>query len=58
MDWTLRELRHFQCAAEAGSFTAAADELHVSQAAVSRTIAGLEANVGTGCCAGWRAAAN
>lgn len=46
MDWTLRELRHFQCAAEAGSFTAAADELHVSQAAVSRTIAGLEANVG------------
>lgn len=46
MDWTLRELRYFQCAAEAGSFTAAADELHVSQAAVSRTIAGLEANVG------------
>lgn len=47
MDWTLRELRCFVAAAEAGSFTDAAAQLYVSQAAVSRTIAGLEATVGS-----------
>lgn len=46
MDWTLRELRHFVTAAETGSFTDAAAELFVSQAAVSRTIASLENAVG------------
>ena len=46
MDWTLRELRFFVAAAEAGSFTDAAAQLYVSQAAVSRTIAGLEKIVG------------
>jgi DNA-binding transcriptional LysR family regulator len=46
MDWTLRELRYFVAAAEAGSFTEAAAQLYISQAAVSRTIAGLEIIVG------------
>jgi len=46
MDWTVRELRVFVTAAELGSFTDAAVQLHVSQAAVSRTIASLERGVG------------
>ncbi|MET0716479.1 MAG: LysR family transcriptional regulator, partial [Mycetocola sp.] len=46
MDWNLRELRCFVVAADAGSFTDAAALLHVSQAAISRTIAGLENSVG------------
>ena len=46
MGWSLRELRFFVTAAEAGSFTEAAAQLYVSQAAVSRTIAGLEKTVG------------
>ena len=46
MEWNLRELRFFVAAAEAGSFTDAAAQLYVSQAAVSRTIAGLERTVG------------
>lgn len=46
MSWTLRELRCFVTAADVGSFTDAALELHVSQAAVSRTIASLERTVG------------
>lgn len=46
MDWSLRELRHFVAAADEGSFTDAAILLQVSQAAVSRTIAKLEASVG------------
>ena len=46
MDWSLRELRVFVTAAEAGSFTGAAAQLYVSQAAVSRTVAGLERTVG------------
>lgn len=46
MDWDLRELRFFVTAVDAGSFTAAAARLYVSQAAVSRTIAGLERAVG------------
>ena len=46
MDWNLRELRYFVTAAEEGSFTDAAARLFVSQAAVSRTIAGLEKSVG------------
>jgi len=46
MEWSLRELRFFVTAAETGSFTDAAARLFVSQAAVSRTIAGLEKTVG------------
>lgn len=46
MEWSLRELRFLVAAAEEGSFTDAAIALRVSQAAVSRTIAGLEASVG------------
>lgn len=46
MDWSLRELRFFVTAADAGSFTEAAAQLYVSQAAVSRTIAALERSVG------------
>jgi len=46
MEWSLRELRYFVAAAEAGSFTEAAAQLYVSQAAVSPTIAGLETIVG------------
>lgn len=47
MAWTLRELRVFVAAADADSFTDAALDLKISQAAVSRTIASLEAAVGT-----------
>lgn len=47
MDWSLRELRFFVTAADTGSFTDAAAQLYVSQAAVSRTIAGLEKTLGT-----------
>jgi DNA-binding transcriptional LysR family regulator len=46
MDWTVRELRAFVTAADEGSFTDAAAQLHVSQASVSRTIASLERSVG------------
>lgn len=46
MDWNLRELQFFVTAAEAGSFTDAAAQLFVSQAAVSRTIAQLEKTIG------------
>lgn len=46
MEWSLRELRFFVAAADEGSFTDAATRLFVSQAAVSRTIAGLETTVG------------
>lgn len=46
MDWSLRELRFFVTATDAGSFTDAAAQLYVSQAAVSRTIATLEKAVG------------
>ena len=47
MDWSLRELKFFVTAADTGSFTDAAAQLYVSQAAVSRTIAGLEKAVGS-----------
>lgn len=46
MNWTLRELEVFHTAAEVGSFTDAAAELRISQAAVSRTIASLERSTG------------
>lgn len=46
LDWNLRELRFFVSAVETGSFTDAAGELGVSQAAVSRTIAALERRLG------------
>lgn len=43
MDWD--KLRIFHAAAEAGSFTHAGDQLHMSQSAVSRQISALEANL-------------
>lgn len=46
MDGSLRELKYFVAAVEAGSFTEAAAQLYVSQAAVSRTIAALERRLG------------
>lgn len=46
MELSLREVRYFVAAADAGSFTDAAALLFVSQAAVSRTIASFENAVG------------
>lgn len=46
MEITLRELRSFVAVCEAGTFTDAAIELGLSQAAVSRAVAGLEARLG------------
>ncbi|MCB0989493.1 MAG: LysR family transcriptional regulator [Acidimicrobiales bacterium] len=46
MDLELRHLRAFVAVADDGSFTAAAERLHFSQATVSRAVAGLEAAVG------------
>ena len=43
---TLTGLRAFECAARRGSFTAAAAELHVTQAAVSRSVKTLEHQLG------------
>ncbi|MFT4320892.1 LysR family transcriptional regulator [Bartonella bacilliformis] len=44
LDWD--KLRVFHAAAEAGSFTHAAQRLHLSQSAISRQIAALEQDVG------------
>ncbi len=44
MDWD--KLRIFHAAAQAGSFTHAGDVLHMSQSAVSRQVAALEADLG------------
>lgn len=44
MDWD--KLRIFHAVAEAGSFTAAGKDLHLSQSAVSRQIAALEQDLG------------
>jgi DNA-binding transcriptional LysR family regulator len=43
----LRQLRALQAVAEGGSFSAAADALNYSQPAISKTIAGLELELGT-----------
>ncbi len=45
-DITLAQLRYFLEAAEFGSMTAAANELHIAQSAVSSAIAQLESQVG------------
>lgn len=42
MNLSLRQLRAYAAVARAGSFTAAARELHISQSALSRTVADLE----------------
>jgi DNA-binding transcriptional LysR family regulator len=47
MDPEVRQLRALLAVVDAGTFTAAADTLGVSQAAVSRTVAALERAVGT-----------
>jgi DNA-binding transcriptional LysR family regulator len=44
LDWD--KLRVFHAAAEAGSFTHAADKLHLSQSAISRQVSALEQDVG------------
>ncbi|MCQ8784132.1 LysR family transcriptional regulator [Mangrovibrevibacter kandeliae] len=44
LDWD--KLRIFHAAAEAGSFTHAADELNLSQSAISRQVAALEQEIG------------
>ncbi|WP_336294251.1 LysR family transcriptional regulator [Bartonella sp. CB169] len=44
LDWD--KLRVFHAAAEAGSFTHAAQKLHLSQSAVSRQVSALEVDVG------------
>lgn len=46
MDWTLREVRYLLAVLDAGSFTEGAAEAGVSQAAMSRAIAGVERRVG------------
>ena len=43
----MRHLRTLESAARLGSFSASAEELHTTQSAVSRTIADLEARLGT-----------
>ena len=44
LDWD--KLRIFHSAAEAGSFTHAADKLHLSQSAISRQVSALEQDIG------------
>src|SRR5690554_2105505 len=44
LDWN--KLRVFHAAAEAGSFTHAAERLHLSQSAISRQVSALEREVG------------
>ena len=44
LDWD--KLRVFHAAAEAGSFTHAAEKLRLSQSAISRQVSALEADVG------------
>ena len=43
----MRHLRVFESAARLGGFSAAAQELHTTQSAVSRTVADLERLLGT-----------
>lgn len=42
----LASLLPFEAAARLGSFSKAGDELHITQAAISRQIRGLEDNLG------------
>jgi DNA-binding transcriptional LysR family regulator len=44
--FTLRQLQHFIAAAEAGTVTAAAETVHISQAAMSQSLTELERAVG------------
>ena len=44
LDWD--KLRIFHAAAEAGSFTHAAEKLHLSQSAISRQVSALEMDIG------------
>jgi DNA-binding transcriptional LysR family regulator len=44
LDWD--KLRIFHAAAEAGSFTHAAEKLHLSQSAISRQVSSLEMDIG------------
>ncbi|MDD0815464.1 LysR family transcriptional regulator [Curvibacter sp. HBC28] len=42
----LRQLKHLICLAECGSFSRAAEQLHLTQSALSRSIQALEASLG------------
>src|SRR4051794_20576952 len=44
MEWN--ELRAFIAVADTGSFSRAADQLHVTQPAISKRVQGLEARIG------------
>lgn len=44
--FTLRQLQHFIAAADAGTVTAAAEQVHISQAAMSQSLNELERSVG------------
>ncbi|MGY6126859.1 LysR family transcriptional regulator (plasmid) [Paraburkholderia strydomiana] len=46
MNVTLRQLRAFRAVAEAGSFTDAAKQLHLTQAALSSLVKELEGIIG------------
>lgn len=46
MQWTLEQLRHFEAAADCGSFSAAARRLGKAQSAVSTAVSLLEADLG------------
>jgi len=48
MSVTLRHLRAFECVARVGSFTRAADALHISQPGLTATVRQLEEIVGVG----------
>lgn len=47
MDIDLRHLRHLRALADIGNFTRAAEALHITQSALSRSIQALEATVGS-----------
>ena len=46
MRYTLKQLSYFVTAADAGSITAAARQLHISQPSISAAIAQLESQFG------------
>ncbi|GAB3689603.1 LysR family transcriptional regulator [Nocardiopsis oceani] len=46
MDLTLRQLQVFAAVARQGSFTGAADQLHVAQSSLSRTVISMERTLG------------
>lgn len=43
----LTQLQYFMCISECGSFTKAAEQLHITQPSLSKAIAELEVEAGT-----------